>query len=264
MTHDDRRALAHQALALSSSPWLRHVRGRHLVQHGIAFNSQEPQGPSFNYAAVLIVKPPLDRVLALADAFFAGREGGYGVLVEGDVGHPLEAELRARGWKVFEDEPALILPAIPPRDELLALSGRADLSIQIVSDEARMQDWRQTVAVGFGMPPEKSDTPMPGLACALDPDIALLVGYHQGKSVAASMLYRVAGVALISGMATLPEHRGRGFGAALLRAALAEGARRGSVSAGLRSGPLSVPLYKRLGFMHTCWHRTYVRDGQSV
>jgi hypothetical protein len=59
------------------------------------------------------------------------------------------------------------------------------------------------------------------------------------------------------GVATLEPDRGRGNGAAVSRAALAEAASSGCTSAALRSGPLSRPLYERLGFCYVCNHRTY-------
>src|SRR5205085_2645021 len=57
--------------------------------------------------------PPLARILELAQSFFGPDSGGFGIVVEADAGLPVEDELRAAGWKVFEDEPALVLSAIP-------------------------------------------------------------------------------------------------------------------------------------------------------
>jgi GNAT superfamily N-acetyltransferase len=59
------------------------------------------------------------------------------------------------------------------------------------------------------------------------------------------------------GVATLEPHRGRRYGEALSRVALAHAATRGCTTAALRSGPKSVPLYERLGFRYVCQHRTY-------
>src|SRR5258708_13677837 len=109
------RRLAHKALSQTRSPETRgHPDSRHLFRNGIAFNAQNPPGPSFNYVAVLGVTLPLDEVIKQADAFFAGKEGGYGILVEGDIGHPLETELRAGGLKEFHDQPTLIITNLRP------------------------------------------------------------------------------------------------------------------------------------------------------
>jgi GNAT superfamily N-acetyltransferase len=147
------------------------------------------------------------------------------------------------------------MPRIPSCTEAAPPAG---LTIRPVRDEAGLRDFSQTVGAAFELPPEQSAQLIPGMAVALDPDIGLFVGTLDGRAVATGMLYRVDGVTAITGMATLPPYRGRGFGAALLWAALAEGVRRGSTEAALRSGPLSVPLYRRLGFLPACQHRTYV------
>ena len=135
------RRLAHEAMSLAPSPWLRYHKGKHVLEDGVALHLQEPFGPSFNYAAVLAVERPMDRVLELADAFFAGHQGGYGILVEGDVDHPLDAELRERGWVVFEGEPALVMSTlVMPRSQLdEQLKDR--LQIFLVADEAGLADF---------------------------------------------------------------------------------------------------------------------------
>ena len=58
-----------------------------------------------------------------------------------------------------------------------------------------------------------------------------------------------------------PDDRGKGYGAAVVQAALEHAARNGCTSASLRSGPKSVPLYERLGFQYVCQHRTYAFPG---
>jgi GNAT superfamily N-acetyltransferase len=46
----------------------------------------------------------------------------------------------------------------------------------------------------------------------------------------------------------LPEHRGRGIGTALVRAATEHAERRGARRVTVHSAPMAVPLYERLGF----------------
>src|SRR5258707_13258810 len=53
MSDDMLRQLAHEAMSLAPSPWLRYHKGRHVIEDGIALHLQEPFGPSFNYAASL-------------------------------------------------------------------------------------------------------------------------------------------------------------------------------------------------------------------
>jgi hypothetical protein len=246
-------------MAQTRSPWNRHQpQARHLFQDGLAFNATDPAGPSFNYVAVLGISMPLDEVVKRADAFFAGKDGGYGVLVEGDIGSPLEAELRQRGWRVFEDEPALVIPGLSPQALESAQQVPTELTIRLVQDETTLHDYEETVCTVFGVTPDLRETFSIKLSHALETDMGLFVGYVNQVPVSTSLLLCTANMAVISGITTLNAYRQRGYGAALTRAALIEGARRGCSAAALRSGPLSVPLYKRVGFQHACWHRTYV------
>ena len=258
MSDDNLRRLAHEAMSLAPSPWLRHHKGRHIIQHGIALHLQEPLGPSFNYVAVLTVMPPLDRVLTLAEAFFAGHPGGYGILVEGDAGTPIEEELRQRGWVVFEDEPALVMPKLTIPRSPLDDDLKDRLKIFLVADEPGVTDFSSMVFEAFALPIEMQAGCRMSIEEAQDPDIAVVTANLDGRAVSGAMVLCTAGIAVLTGVATLPPFRGRGIGAAVSRAALAEGLRRGCKSAALRSGPLSEPLYRRLGFLPACRHRTYV------
>lgn len=253
MSPHDLRRTAHQALALSSTPWLRYQKtGRHQVREGVAFTRQDFSGPGFNFAAVLGPSPPLAEIEELAREFFAEAEGGWGVLVEGDAGHPVEAELRARCWPVAEDEPALVLPAIANIPE-----PPPGLEIRAAADEEEARDFGRVVAAAFEVAdPGQGDNP-PTAAGLRDPEMALLIGRLEGRPVCAAMLACVARTAVIAGVATVPDARGRGFGTSITWAAAVEGARRGCRAAALRSGPMSLNLYQRMGFVPVCAHRTY-------
>ena len=111
MTPTERLAIAHAALCLLEPPYLKHYRnGRFKSWNGVALVGSDLPGPGFNFAAVLHPNAPsLDELLPVAREFFAVSEKGWGVLVEGDAGHPMEAGLQARGWAVDEDEPAYVL-----------------------------------------------------------------------------------------------------------------------------------------------------------
>src|SRR5262245_21100061 len=114
MTRQEMIAVAHKGLLLGPSPLLRHYpAGRRGEIEGGVMNCWGSFGPGLNKVAVVGPSPGLARVLELAEGFFGPGSGGYGIVVEADAGHPIEAELRAAGWKVFEDEPALVLPSIP-------------------------------------------------------------------------------------------------------------------------------------------------------
>jgi GNAT superfamily N-acetyltransferase len=259
MTTADLRPIAHDALVLTPLPHLRYQKcGRFDRVEGVALTAQDVPGPSFNFATALGSVPPLDRVLAIADAFFAGKEGGYGVLVEGDAGHPIEAELKARSWTVFEDEPALVLPNIPPAAPL-----PPGFQVRRVVDEAGRRDFLAVCAEAFGTPAEMMEQLGPSLACMTAPDIASFVGFCDDQAVATVAVHRSGLTAIVSGVATLPSHRRRGFGTAITAVGLQSGAALGCTNAALRSGPMSLALYQRMGFLRVCQHRTYAPPGTA-
>jgi GNAT superfamily N-acetyltransferase len=256
---DPLRDVLYRALVPAAPPWLRFSRrGKRELHEGVAFVAQDLPGPSFNKVTVLGPSPPLDRLLERAAAFYAGRDDGFGVLVEADAGHPLEAELRARGWRVEEDEPALVMPDIPASPPM-----PVGLEVSCVADEAGLDALRDTAAAGFGSPPEMSREMAPSLAYARDPDIALMLGTIDGRPVGTAMCFCLGGVAWIAGVTVMPADRRRGLGTALTWAALAEGARRGCTAAALNSGPMSLGLYRRMGFVWVCNHRTYAAPAPS-
>jgi GNAT superfamily N-acetyltransferase len=109
----------------------------------------------------------------------------------------------------------------------------------------------------FNAPPDLADVLTPAPGYAVDPEIALFIGSVEGKDVTAAGYSRSGDTAVLWGVATLEPYRGRGYGVAVSRAALAHAAGRGCTAATLRSGPKSRPLYERLGFRYVCQHRTY-------
>jgi GNAT superfamily N-acetyltransferase len=249
------RALAHAALSLTEPPYLKHYRmARFREWRGVAFTASELPGPGFNFAAVLHPDAPaLEELLPVAREHFAGADQGWGVLVEGEAGHPMEAELRSRGWLVAEDEPAYVLSDIA----VAGVGCGSELVVRVVRTQADADAYKAVTAAAFAAPPEMADMMLPSLAYALDPDMALFVGSVGEVDVCSAAYARIGAVAVLSGVATLEAHRGRGYGSGVTRAALAYAASRGCTSAALRSGPKSIPVYERIGFRHVCQHRTY-------
>jgi GNAT superfamily N-acetyltransferase len=254
MTPQTDRELAHVALCLLEPPYLKHYGGRFREWNGVALVGIALPGPGFNFAAVLRDNAPsLDELLPVAGEFFAGADRGWGVLVEGDAGHPMEAELRARGWAVDEDEPAYVL-----RD-LASVAARpgSELQVRFVQTLAEADAYFAVTHAAFQTPPELIDTFRPAPEFALDPGIGLFVGAVGGVDVTAASYSRHGTTAVLAGVATLENYRGRGYGDAVSRAALRHAIGRGCTTAALRSGPKSRPVYERIGFRYVCQHRTY-------
>ncbi|MDB5308224.1 MAG: N-acetyltransferase [Gemmataceae bacterium] len=261
MAHREMIATAHKGLLLGPSPLLRHVpTGRRAEIEGVVLTCWGPFGPALNKVAVVGPSPPLARILEFAEGFFGPDAGGFGV-VEADCGHPVEAELRAAGWTVFEDEPALVLPSIPAAPPV-----PAGLEVKRVRDAEGRRDLMRVLAAGFGaptaeggteIPPDAFDSLTPSTASALDPEVGLLVGYIDGEPVSSAFVYAVGPIAGITGVATVPAYRRRGLGTALTWEALRAAAALGCTCATLGALGASFDLYRKMGFIHVCNHRAY-------
>lgn len=252
----DLRPIAHTALSLTESPFLKHYKlGRFRVWNGVAMTGSELPGPGFNFAACLGPTPPLHEILPVAREFFRGADQGWGILVEGDAGHPVETELKDREWAIAEDEPAFVLPSIPNQTEFVAKS--RDWEIRPVRTDVDRKVFQQVAASAFETTAEFAELIMPNLEFALDPAMYWVIGSEGGRPVTVGGYYVTGPTAVVCCLGTLPDHRGHGYGAALTRHLFADAAGRGCRNAALRSSPKSVPLYERLGFRYVCRHRTY-------
>ena len=164
---------------------------------------------------------------------------------------------------VFGDRPWVLLSAWPTPDfreigltlvghpplMLRLPGGRAPahpthLMIREVRDARTLADFTRTLVAGYPMP-AGVDT------VAFHPDLLgttvdLLVGYVDGEPVACGGAAVAAGLIEIDWIATLPGHRGKGYGAALTWAAATV---RPGLPAVLLASDDGRPVYERLGFV---------------
>lgn len=217
--------------------------GRHEVDGDLILTDYGYPGPAFNDAIVVGPMPP-EQVFARANAFFGAT--AYAVVVDAEMAQPTDTALRAAGWRLDTDEPALVLTPIPTALPELP----AGLAIEMVTAEAGLHDF---LAVS-GRPGRW----VPPLAFARDPAVALFVGYVDGEPVATSRLVCYEEVGDITGVHTLPAYRRRGIGAAMTWAACAEGARRAATAMTLTASAMGDPVYRALGFVPACTLRTYL------
>jgi hypothetical protein len=246
------REIAHRSMATEASPFLRHQKnGKHQIRQGVAFTRQELPGPGFNFAAVVDEAPPLDRVVEMCKEFFVDCHGGYGILVEADAGNPIEAEMQRRGWTIAEEEPALVLPSIPE-----SIAPPLRLSIREITDTAGLDTFLDTLSEAF-----ETSRDLPATfwktSCLGDPNLVFFIGYCDGQPVATAVVGRLQHIATIHGVATTIPYRRRGFGEALTWAAVFAGAELGCDVSALRAMGASFEMYRKMGFVHVCNHRTY-------
>ncbi len=241
---DDLRTLVRAPLR-TPSPLQRYYPGyvRHVVHDDLVLIADGGTGPDFNCVAVLGPLSPA-QVFTRADAFFAGT--GYSVLIESEVAQPMEDALRAAGWHLDEEEPALVLTPIPvPLPAPLT-----NLTIRPVTTETGFADF-----IGVTKTPSRY---VPSLAAATDPAVTLLVGYRDGAPVATARIACYGAVAEVTGVVTVPAIRRQGIGTAMTWAAIEESVRRGCTAITLTASTMGYPVYLRMGFVPVCTYRTYL------
>jgi GNAT superfamily N-acetyltransferase len=103
------------------------------------------------------------------------------------------------------------------------------------------------LADGFGMP--RSFATMLITEGMLDQEAFTgLLGLLDGEPVAASGVFLSDGFAGVYNVATVPEHRGKGLGAALTWAAARAGADAGCTASVLQASQMGEPVYARMGY----------------
>ena len=85
------------------------------------------------------------------------------------------------------------------------------------------------------------------------------LGYVAGAPVASSALITTDGVAGVHYVGTLASHRRRGFGEAMTRHAIDEGAKAGCRISTLQASEMGQPIYERMGFRTVTRYKTFVR-----
>ena len=201
-------------------------------------------GPDFNQAVVLGPARP-EEVFLLAEAFFRG-SGAYSLVFEAEAAGSVEREAERRGWRLDEEEPALVLAPLPD----VFPPPPPELAIHLVGDAEGLADFRAV-----------SETPSPFLpprAATRDPAVALFVGYVEERPVATARLSCLGSVLDVMGVVTVPMMRRRGYGTALTWAAVAAGRARGCTAATLMATALGYPVYVSMGFRPAGIYRTYV------
>jgi ribosomal protein S18 acetylase RimI-like enzyme len=103
------------------------------------------------------------------------------------------------------------------------------------------------VAEGFGVSAELF-APLYDLAFLELDGAAFYVGRVGASDVTTGTGLTTGDAVGIFSIATPPDHRGRGYGAAITAAAVREGFRAGAEFAWLQSSPSGYPVYHRLGF----------------
>ena len=181
---------------------------------------------------------------ALGDALGEIRELGLPYSVQTRQGRTPAFERAARDLGLTGE---LELPGMVARPN--ELHGQVEVEaeiIRVVTADGLAQALA-TAAAGFGAPPDL-------LAPIYLQEVAQLDGFSHylaragGVDVSTAVGYLLDGTVGIFNVATPPEHRGRGYGAAVTLAAAHDAFERGADLAWLQSSAMGHSVYQRLGF----------------
>ena len=192
----------------------------------------------------------MDEVVAALDDFygFATRETSGAVFLFSAWPTP---DLRPHGWTLVEHQPLMLRPAggvappLPP-----------GLRIEEVRDEEGL--WAFEAAIVRGFPIQELEGHGPGAAFSAsiltDDRQRLWVGWEADRPVSAAAAFVAAGINDVTLVATVPEARRRGYGAALTwRATLADP----TLPSLLIATEEGRPVYEHIGytslFRFTLW-----------
>lgn len=141
------------------------------------------------------------------------------------------------------------------------------LTIRTVESLDDLRSWTRTFGIGYGLPDELVGPYFELLAgVGLDLPVRHYLGELDGVPAATSTLLLAAGAAGVYNVATVPDARGRGLGAALSLEPLREAQALGYRAGVLQSSDMGVGVYRRLGFRTVCaidhffWKRARVSE----
>jgi GNAT superfamily N-acetyltransferase len=192
-----------------------------------------------------------DATLTAIDAFYAGSPAGE-VLLFSAWPTP---DLRPYGWQLEGHPPVMLRTPAPASAD----PRPSDLDVVEVRDAGGLRAFEQVMVPGY---PFDDTDPGPGgfldAAVLADDRMRCWVGWRQGQPVGAAATFVDSGINNVTMLATLPDHRRRGYGEALMwPATLAEP----DLPAMLLSSDPGRPLYERMGyvalFRFTVWHRRF-------
>jgi GNAT superfamily N-acetyltransferase len=161
----------------------------------------------------------------------------------------LAEHLLAHGLEYTDGGPGMAVELSALNEDL---STPVELMIESVADNDTLEQWVQAFVIGFEL--SGSERASFDLYRGLGFDLPLrsYVGCLKDEPVATAQLFLAAGVAGVYCVATVPQARRRGIGAAMTLAALCEARDMGYRTGILQSSDLGLNVYRRLGFQRLC------------
>jgi ribosomal protein S18 acetylase RimI-like enzyme len=206
-----------------------------------------PSVPFRIFNGVLVESEPCT---GIADSIREVEEHGvpFGVQVR-SARHPA-AEEEATRLGLTERQPLPGMTATP--DELAGVEVPG-LEIVRVEDEKGLIDAAQVAGAGFEAPNDLLQPLYAPEVLGLD-GLAVYLGRVEGETVTTGIGYQTGRDVAIFSVATPPQHRRHGYGAAVTAHAARAGFENGADMAWLQTSELGESVYRGLGFRHVEMH----------
>ncbi len=175
----------------------------------------------------------------------------------------LGAHLETHGFTHEGDSPGMAADLLGAGEALQTPPG---VIIKQVWDVETLKQWCQVFNVGFGMPDFVEGAWLDFFASVgVGAQLPLrhYIGWLNGEPVATSSLLLAAGIAGIYNVATIPEARRQGIGAALTLAPLRQARALGYRVAILHASEMGFSVYHKIGFREYCKIGHYVWTGET-
>lgn len=192
-----------------------------------------------NVAVVTAPAPEPKRQVGAADAFFATFRRPWILFALPRTAATLETAARDYGLRDEGRFPGLLLDPIPAGIP----TPPPGVEVRRVDTVEELQLFERTASRAYEVesgPVYESWLTYPGFSFHL--------AYHRNEPVATATLVASHGLAGIVYVGTVPEARGRGFGQAVVWAAIAAGRALGLPASALWATPMGRPMYERMGF----------------
>lgn len=161
-----------------------------------------------------------------------------------------EPALTKHGFGFSDDTPGMAVDLQTLDDSKLVMDS---LEIRLVTDDETLRVWANVFLKGYGLPPAWEALTLDlWKKLGLDLPMQNYLGYWHGKPVSTSTAFYGGGAVGIYDVATLPEARGKGLGAALTLKPLLDARNLGYRVGALQSSEMGFNIYRKLGFRHLC------------
>jgi GNAT superfamily N-acetyltransferase len=202
---------------------------------------------------------PIDAATVHAEAMAVFGAAGlpWSVWTRAHADETLEGQLTARGYLELVTVPAMTLdPADAPS---LPLPDR--IALRPVTHASDVAAYAQVMGEAwsvYGVERESTAAHFVAAESLIAPTRWAVLAWRGAEPVAGAILYVSHDVGGIGWVGTVPESHGKGYGAAVTAAVIAEGIRRRVRFLSLQASPMGAPVYRRMGFSTPSSYRVFV------